>query len=230
MPANKKTVLITGVSRGLGRAMAEEFIRLGHTVIGCARSESAIPELKKQFAPPNDFSVVDVSSDGQVSEWARRMLQSPGAPDLVLNNAALIARNAPLWKVPAREFSDVIDVNIKGVVNVIRHFVPAMVARRNGIIVNFSSGWGRSADAEVAPYCATKWAIEGLTNSLSQELPAGMAAIPLNPGIIDTDMLRSCFGGAATSYPAPAKWAKVAVPFLLNLSAKDSGHQMTVPV
>ncbi len=224
----KKLILITGVSRGLGRAMTEEFIRLGHVVVGCGRSETAIAELKKQFAPPNDFAVVDVASDEQVAAWAKRVLQACGAPDLLLNNAALIARNAPLWNVPAQEFSDVIDVNIKGVANVIRHFVPAMVTRRAGVIVNFSSGWGRSADAEVAPYCATKWAIEGLTNSLSQELPSGMAAVPLNPGIIDTDMLRSTFGGSSSSYPAPGEWAKTAVPFLLKITAKDNGRQMTV--
>lgn len=223
-----KLILITGVSRGLGRAMTEEFIRLGHTVVGCGRSENAIAELKKQFRTPNDFTVCDVSSDEQVAAWAKRVLASCGPPDLLLNNAALIARNAPLWQVPAREFSDVIDVNIKGVANVIRHFVPAMVARRSGVIVNFSSGWGRSADAEVAPYCATKWAIEGLTSSLSRELPSGMAAVPLNPGIIDTDMLRSSFGGSASSYPAPAEWAKTAVPFLLKIGPADNGRQMTV--
>jgi NAD(P)-dependent dehydrogenase (short-subunit alcohol dehydrogenase family) len=229
MAGNKKTVLITGVSRGLGRAMAEEFIRLGHTVIGCGRSEKHVAGLKKQFPAPNDFAAVDVASDEQVAAWAKRILPSHDAPDLLLNNAALINQNAPLWEVPAEEFSDVIDVNVKGVVNVIRHFVPAMVVRRSGVIVNFSSGWGRSADAHVAPYCATKWAIEGLTNSLSQELPSGMAAVPLNPGIIDTDMLRSCFGGSSSSYPSPSKWAKTAVPFLLGIAAKDNGRQMTVP-
>lgn len=228
MAGNTKTILITGASRGLGRAMTEEFIRLGHTVIGCSRSDQAVARLKKQFPSPHDFAAVDVSSDDLVAAWAGRVLNLHGAPDLLLNNAALIARNAPLWEVPADEFSDVIDVNIKGVANVIRHFVPAMVARRAGVIVNFSSGWGRSADAEVAPYCATKWAIEGLTNSLSQELPAGMAAVPLNPGVIDTDMLRSTFGGSANSYPAPNEWAKTAVPFLLKISPKDNGRQMTV--
>src|SRR5215469_2767448 len=222
-----KTIVITGVSRGLGRAMTEEFIRLGHIVVGCGRSGQAMAGLEKRFPPPHDFTALDVSSDDDVAAWAKHVLKSYGPPDLLLNNAALIARNAPLWEVPAEDFSKVIDVNIKGVANVIRHFVPAMVARHAGVIVNFSSGWGRSADAEVAPYCATKWAIEGLTNSLSQELPPGMAAVPLNPGIIDTDMLRSCFGGSSTSYPAPSKWAKTAVPFLLGITAKDNGRQMT---
>src|SRR6185295_7668060 len=95
--------------------------------------------------------------------------------------------NAPLWRVPVEEFDQVIDVNIKGVANVIRAFLPAMIERGNGVVVNFSSGWGRSTAADVAPYCATKWAIEGLTQALAQELPKGMAAVPVNPGIIDTD-------------------------------------------
>src|SRR5436309_3318193 len=83
---------------------------------------------------------------------------------------------------------------------------PATVAKDSGVIVNFSFAWGRSTAAEVAPYCASKWAIEGLTQALAQELPPGMAAVPLNPGIIDTDMLRSTFGDDAGGYPSPQKW------------------------
>jgi NAD(P)-dependent dehydrogenase (short-subunit alcohol dehydrogenase family) len=147
----------------------------------------------------------------------------------LLNNAALINTNAPLWQVPRDEFDRLIDVNIKGVANVLRHFLPAMVARGEGVIVNFSSGWGRSTSPEVAPYCASKWALEGLTQALAQELPQGMAAVPLNPGIIDTDMLRSCFGSAAGGYPSPEDWAQVAVPFLLGLGSKDNGQPLTVP-
>jgi NAD(P)-dependent dehydrogenase (short-subunit alcohol dehydrogenase family) len=103
-----------------------------------------------------------------------------------------------------------------------------MVARKRGVIVNFSSGWGRSTSPKVAPYCATKWAIEGLTQALAQELPKGMAAVPLNPGIINTDMLQSCFGKSAHSYPSPADWSRTAVPFLLNLAAADNGESLSV--
>jgi NAD(P)-dependent dehydrogenase (short-subunit alcohol dehydrogenase family) len=221
-------VVITGVTRGLGRAMAEEFAGIGHTVIGCGRTENAVAELRNSLSKGHDFTTLDVTDGPAVKAWAEKVVSHFGAPDLLLNNAALINRNARLWEVPADDFSRVIDVNIKGVTNVIRHFAPAMVARRAGVIVNFSSGWGRSTDAEVAPYCATKWAIEGLTQALAQELPEGMAAVPLNPGIIDTDMLRSCFGGSASSYPSPAEWAKRAVPFLLKLGPKDNGRQLTV--
>ena len=104
-----------------------------------------------------------------------------------------------------------------------------MVAKSRGVIVNFSSGWGRSTSPEVAPYCATKYAIEGLTLALAQELPSGMCAVPLNPGIIDTDMLRSCFGGQAAEYPSPEEWSRTAAPFLLGLSGKDNGKSLSVP-
>lgn len=225
-----KIVLITGATRGLGRAMAEEFARLGHTVLGCGRSSREIEKLRKSLGEPHDFYRVDVSDDEAVKSWASVLLNSHGPPDLLLNNAGLINANARLWEIEAREFDAVVDVNLKGVANVVRHFVPEMVKRKSGIIVNFSSGWGRSTDAEVAPYCATKWAVEGLTLSLAQELPSGMAAISLNPGIIDTDMLRSTFGGSSPTYPPPGEWAKAAVPFLLKLGPKDNGKQLTAPV
>ena len=211
----RKSVLITGVTRGLGRAMAEEFDRLGHTVLGCGRSKTEIDQLRSRFGEPHDFYAVDVSSDDEVKSWASELLKSNDLPGLILNNAGLINKNARLWEIDAAEFSRVIDVNLKGVANVIRHFVPEMVKRKKGVIVNFSSGWGRSTDAEVAPYCATKWGIEGLTQAFAQELPGGMAAVALNPGIINTEMLQSCFGASAASYPTPAQWARTAVPFLL---------------
>lgn len=226
-----RKVLITGVSRGLGRAMAEELVRLGQTVIGCSRSAEAIRQLRSERGAPHRFDVVDVADDAQVTAWAARVLVSHGAPDLLINNAAVICANAPLWRVPAADFGRLIDINIKGVANVIRHFVPAMVERGSGVIVNFSSGWGRVTDAEVAPYCASKWAVEGLTRALAQELPAGMAAVPLNPGIIHTDMLETCFGPReAAGYPTPKEWAERAAPFLLSLDASHNGQPLSVPL
>jgi NAD(P)-dependent dehydrogenase (short-subunit alcohol dehydrogenase family) len=225
----KKTIVITGVTRGLGRAMAEEFARLGHTVVGCGRSQKEIAQLRGQLGKPHEFAAVNIAADEEVKSWTAEVLRSHAAPGLLLNNAAIINKNARLWEVSADEFSQVMDVNVKGTVSVIRHFLPAMIKAGQGVVVNFSSGWGRSTDAEVAPYCASKWAIEGLTQSLSQELPSGLAAVALNPGIINTDMLQSCFGGSASSYPSPERWAKTAVPFLLKLGPADNGKQLTAP-
>ncbi len=224
-----RRILITGCGRGLGLAMTEKFIELGHTVLGCSRQKPHVAALSKRFGPPHRFDAVDVAEDAAVGRWAKAVLGNGGPPDLLVNNAAVVNRNAPLVDVPPAEFSHVIDTNIKGIYHVIRHFVPAMLAAGKGVIVNFSSGWGRSTSPEVAPYCATKYAVEGLTLALAQELPAGMAAVPLNPGIINTDMLQSCFGSDADHYPTPEKWAKKAVPFLLALSHSDNGKSLTAP-
>lgn len=209
--------------------MASQFADLGHTVIGCGRSQTEIAILKTKLAAPHRFDVVDVTRDTDVAAWAESVIKDVGPPDLLLNNAALINEVNPLWQISAQDFDAIIDVNIKGVANVIRHFVPFMIERQSGVIVNFSSGWGRSTDAGVAPYCASKWAIEGLTSALAQELPKTMAAIPFNPGIIDTDMLKLCFGDEAKHYPSAERWSETAVPFLLKLSARDNGTPLSVP-
>ena len=220
-------ILITGVTRGLGRALAEWYIAAGHTVIGCGRS-AEILNLRFTHPAPNDFTALDVAEENRVALWAEKVLATHGAPDLLINNAALMNQPAPLWEVPAAEFNKLVDVNIKGVANVIRHFVPAMVARKHGVIVNLSSGWGRSTSPEVAPYCASKFAMEGLTKALAQELPAGMAAIPLNPAVIDTDMLRQAWSDGAGSYPKAEAWARTAAPFILQLGPKDNGQSLSV--
>ena len=229
MTESTKRIVMTGVTRGLGRAMLQEFVARGHVVAGCGRSEAAIEKLRLAFPAPHRFATVDVADDMQVGQWARYVLTTMGPPDILINNAAVTNTLAPLWEISAAEFASLVDVNIKGTANTLRHFVPAMIAQGCGVIINFSSGWGRSTAPNVAPYCASKWAIEGLTRALAQELPKGMAAIPLNPGIIDTDMLRISFGETAGEYESPATWAERAVPFLLKLGPKNNGKALTVP-
>lgn len=227
--ATSRVIVLTGATRGLGRALTARFAELGHQVIGCGSNARLVEELRGEFGSPHDFSVVDVTDEGVVRDWATRVIAEFGPPDLLLNNAALINRNARLWEVPPEEFSRIVDVNVKGVFHVLRHFVPAMVEAKRGVIVNFSSAWGRATSPEVAPYNATKFAIEGMTQALAQELPAPLAAIPLNPGIIDTEMLRSCFGAGASRYPDADRWSKTAAKFLLGLGRVDNGRSLSVP-
>ena len=224
-----KVIVITGVSRGLGRALAIGFAKLGHTVCGCARSSEGLASLQADLGASHHWKAVDVSSDTEVAAWAQEILDSAGVPDLLINNAAVINRNQKLWNVSAADFDTIMSVNVSGTANVIRHFVPAMVDVGRGVIVNLSSGWGRSVSAEVAPYCATKWAIEGLTQALAVELPPEMCAVPLNPGIINTEMLRSCFASGAEFYPSAESWSQRAVPFLLSLGPAQNGQPLTVP-
>jgi NAD(P)-dependent dehydrogenase (short-subunit alcohol dehydrogenase family) len=221
-------ILITGVTRGLGRALAEFYIAQGHTVIGCGRGADGILDLRFAHPAPHDFAVVDVADPSKVELWAEKVLAVHGAPDILINNAGLMNNPAPLWDVPAAEFSKLIDVNVKGPANVIRAFVPSMVSANRGVIVNLSSGWGRSVSPNVAPYCASKWAIEGMTKALAEELPATMAAVALNPGVIDTDMLRQCWSDGASSYAKADHWVREAGPFILKINASQNGESLSV--
>ena len=214
MSKDNYTIVITGATKGLGRALAEQYIQLGHTVIGCGRSVNSIKLMSNSYKHNSDFQVVDISNHKQVRSWAKNILIKFGSPDFLLNNAGIINKNASLWDVSEQEFSDVIDTNIKGIYNTIKEFVPNMIKVGKGTVVNFSSGWGRSTSPEVAPYCSSKWAIEGLSKSLAQELPEGMVSVALNPGVIDTNMLRSCWSENAGMYEKPESWAKRAAPFL----------------
>ena len=224
-----RVIVVTGVSRGLGQAMVRKFWQAGHKVCGCARNAEQLALLQQQAGSQCLLQQVDVADPAAVAAWAATVMEAVGPPDLLLNNAAVINANRNLWEVTDREFRQLIDVNVNGIFHVLRAFLPAMVKRRRGVIVNFSSGWGRSVSAQVAPYCASKWAVEGLTQALAEELPSGMCAVPLNPGVINTDMLRSCFGSGAAYYPEADEWAERAVPFLLGITEDHNGMPLTVP-
>ncbi|KAI0494303.1 hypothetical protein KFK09_024435 [Dendrobium nobile] len=235
-----KTIMITGVSRGLGRVLALEIARRGHSVVGCARSQEKLQalmaDLTRDDAPSSSSSSsskhllkhLDVRSDNSMKEFARLLVEERKIPDIIVNNAGTINKNNKIWAVPAEEFDMVIDTNIKGTANILRHFLPLLIEKKQGIVVNISSGWGRSAAAEVAPYCASKWAIEGLSKSVAKELPPGLAIVALNPGVVNTDMLASCFGSNSALYQLPESWAPRAATMILNLTSEDNGASLTI--
>ncbi|KAI5075662.1 hypothetical protein GOP47_0009738 [Adiantum capillus-veneris] len=221
-------VVITGVSGGLGRALALELAQRGYTVVGCGRNEAKLLELEKILngGTKHLLKKVDVTSDNSVKEFAETVMETKGAPDIVINFAGIINRNGKIWELSAAEFDAVLDVNVKGVANTMRHFLPLMA--KQGLFVNITSGWGRIGAADVAPYCASKWAIEGLTQAVAKEVPQGVAVVALNPGVINTDMLVSCFGPQAALYQSPDTWAPIAADAILNLTAADNGSSLNV--
>jgi len=224
-----RTIWITGCTSGLGRALVDEFSAAGHTVVGCGRRGELINQLAREFPSPHYFARVDVADDNEVEQFCDDARAAAGAPELLINNAAIVNEPAPLWEIPAEEFDHLTAININGTANMIRHAVPMMIELGHGMIVNLSSGWGRSTSPEVAPYCASKWAIEGLSQALAQELPSGLGAVALNPGVINTRMLQTCWGEHAHSYEDPTSWARTAAPFLLKLKPSQNGQALTAP-
>ena len=226
---NRKLIIITGVTRGLGRALSDQYLKMGHTVIGCGRNAEIIKKMSAKYPTNTDFQALDVSDYESVIIWANRIIKNFGSPDFLLNNAGIMNNNRNLWEVSKRNFSDVVDTNIKGIFNTVKGYVPEMINQNRGVIVNFSSGWGRTTSPKVAPYCTSKWAVEGLTKSLAQELPQGLSAVALSPGVIDTDMLRLCWGNGASAHEKPDTWAQRVAPYILKISSKDNGASITTP-
>lgn len=218
-----KVVCISGVSKGLGHALAKEFDLRGWRIAGCARSNGALIDLGKDLQNKHFIQKADITQQSDVQTFTKKVLSTLGVPSLLLNNAGKINKNALLHEISTDEFLDVFKVNLCGTHNMIKTFLPSMLETGRGTIVNFSSYWGESTAPEVAPYCASKWAIEGLTRALAQELPNGLSAVALNPGVIDTDMLRSCLGDDAKSHEKPDQWAKRAVDRLEKISPSDNG-------
>src|SRR4051794_28712587 len=97
---SSRRILITGVGRGLGLAMTAKFAELGHTVLGCSRQEAHVEQSANRFGAPHRFNCVDVADEAAVARWADEVLAHGGPPDLLLNNAAVVNRNARLWEVP----------------------------------------------------------------------------------------------------------------------------------
>lgn len=225
-----QTIVITGVTRGCGRALTDWFINNGDTVIGCGRSESAIRELTKNYTAPHLFGVVDVTSPEEVNAWAEHVVSENGAPDILINNAAFLHKPNPFGDIPVDDIRHTIDINVMGVANVCHAYLPFMVKQKKGIIITFSSRAGLKGLKNLTPYCASKWAIEGMMKSLARELPEGMAAIPLNPTDINTEMLRTCNAEYAHTMPAASEWVKIAAPFILSLNHKHNGQSVTVPI
>lgn len=223
-----KKIIVTGCTSGLGLAMVRGFIERGAVVAGIGRNPSRLAELEGLYPAPHRFEAVDVSDDAAVKSFLDSLLEDWGTPDLLINNAAIINRNAPIWEIADEEIDALLRINLKGVVSTMRYVLPAMNAVKGGVVVNLSSGWGRSTSPNVAPYCMSKWGIEGLSQAAAQEVAEGVAVVALHPGIIDTPMLRSCFGEGAAGHQDPESWAQVAVPMILGFGPKDNGASSTV--
>lgn len=223
MASSSKRIVLTGASKGIGFALAHQFVKDGHSVQGCSRSGSA--EQVAGFT----LSRVDVTQREQVRDWSDKLISSGYIPDILITNAGLINEPAPLWEISASEIEAILATNVLGTSHVLQALLPSMIAKGSGMVVTLSSGWGRVTDPGFSPYCASKFAVEGLTLSLAQELPTGMGALTLSPGIVRTDMLFRCWGDRALDYELPDAWAKRAAPFILGLTDAQNGLQLTVP-
>ena len=142
---SRKTILVTGCTSGLGLALVENYARMGHRVVGCGRRADRIADLASRLGGDHIFGVCDTSDEDSVMQWAAEVLAEVRQLDVLINNAGVSAgQGMPLWEVPKGTWDQVLGVNVHGVLNILRCFVPAMLKQSKGLIVNISSGTGHS--------------------------------------------------------------------------------------
>lgn len=210
MELRGRSFIVTGASRGIGRGLAELLAREGARVAISGRNRENLDAAARALRAHGAELVSvagDVGDDRDAAALAAAAFEAFGSIDVLVNNAAILSKRAPVVETPARVWEEVLRTNVIGTANMIRHVLPRMERQRSGLIVNLSSGWGRSAAGFVAPYCASKFAVEALTQSVSEESGPGVVVFALNPGVIATDMLAAAFEGDVSHYPAPAELA-----------------------
>ena len=190
----KKVALVTGSSRGIGRAVARRLAREGYAVcINCIEREDKAEELTAELREQGFEAMyyrADVSDSGEVRAMVRAVEETLGNVTLLVNNAG-IARQCLFQDMTEEYWRHIFDVNLGGAFNTIQAVLPHMLHEHSGCIINTSSIWGmHGASCEVA-YSSTKHALIGLTRSLAQELaPSRIRVNCVAPGVINTDMVQ----------------------------------------
>jgi NAD(P)-dependent dehydrogenase (short-subunit alcohol dehydrogenase family) len=187
MSTKMKTWLITGVSSGMGRAYAQAALAAGHTVIGTVRNEGDRLDFE-QITPGRAHAVVlDVSDFAAIAPAVARLQQTVGPIDVLVNNAGY-GHEGTLEESPLDDLLRQFDVNVFGAVAMIKAVLPQMRERRTGHIINITSMAGLAALPGIAYYCGSKYALEGISESLAQEVaPFGIQVTALAPGSFRTE-------------------------------------------
>jgi len=193
-PLQNKIAAITGASSGIGEAIAKALALEGVKVALGARRLEKLEEVKKQIASSEGSktaSVIycDVVSRESVKHFILEAEQQLGGPiDILINNAGIMPLTF-MKNVREDEWEQMVDVNIKGVLNGIGAVLPGMLLRKSGDIVNISSDAGRKVFPGAAVYCGTKWAVEGITQGLRMEIAgSGVRCLSIQPGATATEL------------------------------------------
>ncbi len=184
---NTKTIFITGVSSGFGRAIANAALRAGHRVVGTVRTQQAATEFKSRFCGDAHVKLLDVTQFDAVAPLAAVVESEIGPVDVVINNAGY-GHEGILEESSLDDMRRQFDVNVFGAVAVIKAFLPFMRERRRGHIINITSMGGYITMPGIAYYCGSKFALEGISETLAREVKdLGIAVTAVAPGSFRTD-------------------------------------------
>ncbi len=237
MKLKDKVIVITGSTRGIGRAVAEACAREGAEVVVCSRNETSVERtvetLKRQGFKVSGIAV-DVSIQSELERLLKHALETWGRIDVWINNAGLSGGMRFLSDISEEELAHMVNVNFAGTLKACRMIIPYFIEQGGGILINVSGKGGRGeASPFLAAYAATKAAVANLTKSLAQENRAHPVSIHLvSPGMVATDFYRDMktsteLATYAESIPYVLK--ALAVPldvverFFVNIAAQEPG-------
>ena len=188
---NEKLVLVTGASRGIGKAIALTLGEAGATVIGTATSDKGAARISTIFAENNILGSgmkLNVTDNEQIADLLKNITEDYGSVDILINNAG-ITRDNILVRMKEDEWSDIINTNLTSVYKMSKSVLRGMIKKRSGRIISITSVVGAMGNAGQSNYAAAKAGIMGFTKSLAREVGArGITVNAIAPGFIETDM------------------------------------------
>lgn len=192
MDLSKKIAIITGASRGLGAAIAKALVSEGATVYGLARNAPALADLQKTLNSGFVGVGLDISDKAAVKKWLADTFSNEYLPDILINNAGT-GSFGKIDEMPSEEWNAMINTNLNGMYHITSEVVKLMKKKiRGSHIINIGSILGTTTRAEGAAYSATKYAINGFSESLFKELRQFHIKVScINPGSIDTGFFKS---------------------------------------
>ena len=197
---NGRTVLITGATAGIGEACARAFASLGARLAICGRREDRLTDLTKELTKEHGVDVrprvLDVRERPAVEAWAEDLKNQDFMPDVIVNNAGLARGLANVQEADVDDWEEMVDANINGMLYVTRAFLPDMVAKNRGHVVNIGSIAGRWTYPKGAVYCATKAAVASFSEGLNMDLVGTRVRVSsVDPGMVQTEFSEVRFKG-----------------------------------
>jgi NAD(P)-dependent dehydrogenase (short-subunit alcohol dehydrogenase family) len=218
---DSRHIVITGASRGIGKGAAMACAAAGARLTICARRQEALEPVAAATGAVG--GALDVRDEAAVETWLEAGVRHHGPIDALINNAAIIGPISPVSDYPLTMWREVMDINVAGPLVVTRKCLPRMA--RHSLVLFLTSYLGRHALPGFGAYCASKFAVEGLTRLFAEEhRERGLVSVAVDPGMVQTDMLAVALqGGDVSEHPTPERAGAAFVRLLTSLDSEHTG-------
>lgn len=195
MSLKGQTAIVTGGGRGIGRAICLSLAKEGANIVIVARHREEIEETARMVKNIGSRFLeiqADVRNEADVEGMILKTIEKCGRIDILVNNAGVVHMNH-IEETSIEEYDEMMDTNVKGTFLCTKYAVPYLEKSENGKIINISSGAGKHGLSDLSVYCASKFAVNGMTEALASELSGRVMVYSVCPGAVDTEMYRSIF-------------------------------------